>query len=394
MVFTHKGNFKPVVDKHTHLERKKLRYDINAFGNNSDLSVTEDHKIYVYDKEEDIFLWVEAKDINIKRHYLTLKTNKQPKKRKKYLDVKSYVDKTFKNNFGVEQSNGRLKVLPSKVELTNDLLYAFGFFIAEGWDINDNSLKSCSVNICQKITNKKMYDASRYIINIFKKSFKIKNHSEYIDKFDIKTCTIHSKNLALNFKEWFGKGAKNKQLPYWVDDLNEEQLNSLLEGYYHGDGYQRKNTQQATTSSLKLISQLMRYNSNLNRGVSFANKGEFNYNIEYSLDNVKNKRIEEKNGYIIYPIKSIKISKPKKSEERVYDLSVEDDHSFVVGNYNVHNCYRIGQTKTVNIYYMLIDGTIDTLVWKILNEKKKVIGTIMGEDDIINEFINKTGNGN
>jgi len=56
--------------------------------------------------------------------------------------------------------------------------------------------------------------------------------------------------------------------------------------------------------------------------------------------------------------------------------------------------YRIGQKETVNIYYMLIDDTIDTLVWYILNEKKKVIGTIMGEDDIINEFLKKTENGN
>jgi SWI/SNF-related matrix-associated actin-dependent regulator 1 of chromatin subfamily A len=56
--------------------------------------------------------------------------------------------------------------------------------------------------------------------------------------------------------------------------------------------------------------------------------------------------------------------------------------------------YRIGQKETVNIYYMLIDDTIDTLVWHILNEKKKVIGTIMGEDDIITEFINRTEDGN
>jgi len=56
--------------------------------------------------------------------------------------------------------------------------------------------------------------------------------------------------------------------------------------------------------------------------------------------------------------------------------------------------YRIGQKETVNIYYMLIDNTIDTLVWHILNEKKKVIGTIMGEDDIITEFLNRTEDGN
>ncbi len=55
--------------------------------------------------------------------------------------------------------------------------------------------------------------------------------------------------------------------------------------------------------------------------------------------------------------------------------------------------YRIGQNKTVNIYYMLIDDTIDTLVWNILNEKKKIIGTIMGDNDIITEFINKIDNG-
>ena len=56
--------------------------------------------------------------------------------------------------------------------------------------------------------------------------------------------------------------------------------------------------------------------------------------------------------------------------------------------------YRIGQKETVNIYYMLIDDTIDTLVWNILNEKKKVIGTIMGETEIITEFLNKIDNGN
>ena len=56
--------------------------------------------------------------------------------------------------------------------------------------------------------------------------------------------------------------------------------------------------------------------------------------------------------------------------------------------------YRIGQKETVNIYYMLIDDTIDTLVWNILNQKKKVIGTIMGENDIITEFLNKIDDGN
>jgi SWI/SNF-related matrix-associated actin-dependent regulator of chromatin subfamily A-like protein 1 len=73
------------------------------------------------------------------------------------------------------------------------------------------------------------------------------------------------------------------------------------------------------------------------------------------------------------------------------EIVIMNSLDWVPGNHEQaeDRAYRIGQKETVNIYYMLIDNTIDTLVWDILNEKKKIIGTIMGEDDIINEFINK-----
>jgi SWI/SNF-related matrix-associated actin-dependent regulator 1 of chromatin subfamily A len=78
------------------------------------------------------------------------------------------------------------------------------------------------------------------------------------------------------------------------------------------------------------------------------------------------------------------------------EIVIMNSLDWVPGNHEQaeDRAYRIGQKETVNIYYMLIDGTIDTLVWHILNEKKKVIGTIMGEDDVINEFLKKTENGN
>ena len=379
-VYTHKGNFKNVINKHSHLERKKLRYDINAFGFNHNLSVTHDHELYVYNTEYKSFVWVEAKDIDINKHCLTIKSNPIPKSRKKYLIVNNYVNDSFINNCGVKQNNGRLVKLSDKVELTNDLLYAFGFFIADGWtSISDK--KSATVNVCQKINNSKMFDASEHIIKILKDSFSFDKYSSYTDKNNCKTCTLHSKNLAINFKNWFGGNVYKKQLPEWVDKLNEEQLTYLLDGYYHGDGYQRKTTQQAATASLKLISQLIRYNANLGRTVSLTNKGYCDYRIEYNLDGVENKRINLIDDYIVYPIKSINISKPKRGKERVYDLSVEDDHSFVVGNYNVHNCYRIGQNNDVNVYYQLFIDTISTRMWETLKNKKDIINTILGETE-------------
>lgn len=78
------------------------------------------------------------------------------------------------------------------------------------------------------------------------------------------------------------------------------------------------------------------------------------------------------------------------------EIVIMNSLDWVPGNHEQaeDRAYRIGQKETVNIYYMLIDDTIDTLVWDILNEKKKVIGTIMGESDIITEFLKKIDNGN
>ncbi len=386
LVYTHKGNFKPVSGIHTHLERKKLRYDINGFGFNNELSVTCDHEIYVYNKGNNGFEWVEAKNININKHLLTLKSNKQPTKRKSKLLINVYVNDEFIGNNGTQQKNGRLIKLDEYVELTNDLLYAFGFFIADGWT-STNKNKSSTVNVCQKITNKKMYDASEYIIDIFKKSFGFTKHSSYIDVGDVKTCTIYSRELALNFKAWFGYDVYNKQLPSWVTELNDNQLISLLDGYYHGDGYQRGNTQQATTASSKLATQLVIYNINLGRSVSFTHKSDNHFNIEYTFNKQKNKKINIIGEYITYPIKSILISKPKRGDERVYDLTIDDDHSFVVGNYNVHNCHRIGQKNNVTIYYQLYNNTITTLMWGVLNNKTNVINTILNGDKHKNDGI-------
>jgi SWI/SNF-related matrix-associated actin-dependent regulator 1 of chromatin subfamily A len=46
--------------------------------------------------------------------------------------------------------------------------------------------------------------------------------------------------------------------------------------------------------------------------------------------------------------------------------------------------FRIGQKNDVNVYYQLFDDTISTRMWEMLNNKKDVISTIMG-DKILSE---------
>jgi SWI/SNF-related matrix-associated actin-dependent regulator 1 of chromatin subfamily A len=71
------------------------------------------------------------------------------------------------------------------------------------------------------------------------------------------------------------------------------------------------------------------------------------------------------------------------------EIVIMNSLDWVPGNHEQaeDRSHRIGQTKSVNIYYMLIDGTIDTMVWYVLKNKKKIINTIVGDNDILNDIL-------
>lgn len=49
--------------------------------------------------------------------------------------------------------------------------------------------------------------------------------------------------------------------------------------------------------------------------------------------------------------------------------------------------FRIGQKNDVNVYYQLFDDTISTRMWSMLQNKKEVIATIMGDKKLTDEEI-------
>ena len=50
--------------------------------------------------------------------------------------------------------------------------------------------------------------------------------------------------------------------------------------------------------------------------------------------------------------------------------------------------FRIGQKNDVNVYYQLFEDTISTRMWDILNNKKDIIATIIGDKKLTEEEIN------
>jgi len=130
-------------------------------------------------------------------------------------------------------------ILPSKIEIDDDLATFVGLWLADGSYDKNSIIVSVVDEESREIVRK---IASKYNINY-------KMHSDGI-------------SLLLNsklFKQFFENvlnlrgNAYTKRLPDWVFNLPESQLAALLRGYFSGDGWIRKNDVAIRSSSLGLL---------------------------------------------------------------------------------------------------------------------------------------------
>jgi intein/homing endonuclease len=371
LVYTVKGNWKLVSNISNKIERNKSFYDIKYKGFYKPLRCTEDHKVYVYNYNDNKYYWIEASQINIMKHGMVF-----PK-----INIGNYNEKFQIEEYKSNRHNKQNIYL--NPNLTKELLYAFGRYVGDG-HVNNHQ-----VSICGHI---KEYQEVLNCINTIKNEFNILNHTEY--KRDNKVeMYISSIELRNNFKIWFGEGAYNKSIPDFIFHLDKFLIKSFLDGYYGADGYKRKNTQQASTVSKYLFYQIIFLEGLLGNTPSLRfNDNAKCWSVEYSLqDKIKRKMlIKNHNGNIIYPIQEIKNYKPKRIDERVYDLTIEDDESFIVGLSTVHNCHRIGQKNVVNIYPLIFPDTIDDYIFSAIEGKRKEIVKVIDNEDYtsnINESV-------
>ena len=363
LVYTHKGNWKRVSQTSNKIERKKSFYDIKYKGFYKPLRCTEDHKIYVYDNENNDYLWVQAKDLNIFRHFMVMPQINLNEKTQEFFVKEHKTNSKSKKNIN------------KNVFLNNTaLLYAFGRYVGDG-HVNNHQ-----VSICGHIDE---YSEVLFCIETIKSVFGLENHTEYYrdNKIEMYISSIELRN---NFAEWFNCGAQNKSIPDFIFKLDGVLIKSFLNGYYSADGYRRKNTQQATTVSKYLTYQLVQLEGLLGntptlRYNEFARSWSFEYSINKKIK--RNKLIINDDGNILYPLQEIRIYKPKRNDEKVYDLTVEDDNSFVVGLSTVHNCHRIGQKKMVHAFSFIFEDSIDEYVFKAIERKRREIAKVIDNED-------------
>ena len=80
------------------------------------------------------------------------------------------------------------------------------------------------------------------------------------------------------------------------------------------------------------------------------------------------------------------------------EVVIMNDLDFVPANHAQaeDRAHRIGSTSTTNVYYPIVVGTIDEMMFKILEKKRRIIDTVIGdehvsmdiEEDLFGEFMN------
>lgn len=166
-----------------------------------------------------------------------------------------------------------------------------------------------------------------------------------------RTCAkyiINSERL-LNLARFCGRGAENKCVPQYILEGSKEVATSYLEGYMSGDGSTQKNNFNFCTVSEKLamgMSQVVLKSKDTHCNfyrhevtpTTVIEGRKVNQKTRYSgrfeKEKIKKTCLVDSNGAWM-KVKSIKSTG---TLAPVYNLEVEEDHTYVANNIIVHNC--------------------------------------------------------
>lgn len=373
LVLTHKNRYRPVINKKKKNWRGKMT-EIQYFRNDKPIICTYDHKILIKKGKKNY--WIPAYKI-MPGDLLVLPKDIEDRDLTELVFPQKYCSALCSvNNWGISQKKGMLKKCPSKIKLTKEILYMFGWYLAEGCTstkIGKGAFISFSGHLkelktLQKI--QKIFQGWNFTSTIFQ------SRSNAIE------LRVYSLDMAKFFKGEFGEGCYSKKIPEWIFDLPVEKIKYVFNGYTDGDGYRRKNKLEWVSVSKNLAYQMTIIAAKLSHIPSFrevhnnCNVGQYIGQITFKDSNPSNKKMNIQNKkYIYYPVKVVKNYSDKID---VYDLTIKEDHSFVTGFSTVHNCHRPGQTANkINIYYLYALNTVDEYMTKLLERKQLLFNKLI-----------------
>lgn len=315
---------------------------------------TRDHKILIYrngNKE-----WIEAQNV-IKGDYVCVPKIKFKDNHLEVIDLNDYNDfgYRFDDNFIYEEydrTNKRYnKTINRYIQIDRTFNEFIGLMYGDGFN---NSTKNCDIGLAintetdKNSINKTIFYniANRLGVSVYENPSKNKKLNQLY---------IHSK-IFNNFikKELFqSKKGKDKEFnPKWFNQ-SKKNVEGIIFGLRNSDGSKATkadhrisfdNTSLSIINAYKLMCLYTEYGVNSlsvrpirddKRG--YKCKESYKLRINPNAQNAKkiSERVLEDKEYYYLPVKEIE--KLKKQSFRVYDLKVENNHSYLINNMIVHN---------------------------------------------------------
>lgn len=266
------------------------------------------------------------------------------------------------------------KMLPDEVAVDSDFLRLVGYYLSEGYVRTQRSKGTLGFVFGSKETS--------YIEDVLlcvKRIFGLEP-AEIKRSHNAADITFYSARLARFFSKHFGEGAVTKHVPHWIMLLPQQKQEALLCGLWRGDGYINNQVAKFVTISEQLAFQvrnmLLRQEiimSFLERPASGIHKKNYSIYVKDDKSLEKLARIigvkltmPEKrknhhkawfeNGYFHVPIWRME---PLAHDGFVYNLEVEESHSYVSNSMALHNC---GDLMT--IYIKVKDNKLEDVKFK------------------------------
>ncbi len=185
--------------------------------------------------------------------------------------------------------NTRRLVVQRYLNLSTDLMWALGYWLAEGYNPPKNKtgrqlvIDAASHDIA---FTKAKFNAAGFDVTVFKSKTDGCSTLQVNGRYEDGVVTLPSTVFAKLVDLWFGNHAKNKKVADWMFQLPLEFRLAFIDGYYRGDGYQPNRRYEFVTNdkyktgsysqrlindlmSLGLVSGLHCFSKNINRKESY-----------------------------------------------------------------------------------------------------------------------------
>lgn len=342
-VLTHTSKFKKVYNVTKRLYSGKV-YKIKLWGNSvSELNITEDHPLLIAKEDK-----LSSKNIrfNLDWHFAN---NLQigdylvyPRKKKEKLSRDGHLIIQKINSLITKEKD--CSNTQSKNSIGKEFFYILGYFYSKGHIENESTIKFTF----DSKDNKHL----KLLESLCKKLLINAQLTQQTDKNEI-ILTIIDPNIANFFLNEVGKNDSEKVFQDWVSDLPEDSLKELIKGMWIGKGWYEETSNLIKYSTNNSNLALGFYDSLLHLGIiSTLNQSKNGiytvivskrYNSDFGKIvgyDFKSSEIDEvklfmDENYLYLPVKSIKECF---QETIVYNLSVEEDETYVAEGVISHNC--------------------------------------------------------